>query len=41
MREAGIEKLIDDFEKRKTPAAAHFVSVALQTLIIGFMAVGK
>ena len=28
LREASIEDLIADFEKRKTPAPAHFVSVA-------------
>ncbi|HET9101545.1 MAG TPA: hypothetical protein VFN62_14210 [Acidobacteriaceae bacterium] len=28
LREANIQELIDDFDKRKTPAAAHFVSVA-------------
>ena len=27
-REASIQELIADFDKRKTPAAAHFVSVA-------------
>jgi len=28
VREASIQDLIADFEKRKTPAAAHFVNVA-------------
>lgn len=28
VRETSIEELIADFEKRKTPAAAHFVNVA-------------
>jgi len=28
VREASIQELIADFDKRKTPAAAHFVSVA-------------
>jgi len=28
LREASIEDLIADFDKRKTPAPAHFVSVA-------------
>ena len=28
VREASIQELIADFEKRKTPAAAHFVSIA-------------
>jgi hypothetical protein len=28
VREASIQDLIADFEKRKTPAVAHFVSVA-------------
>jgi hypothetical protein len=27
-REASIQELIADFDKRKTPAAAHFVNVA-------------
>jgi hypothetical protein len=28
VREASIQELIADFEKRKTPAPAHFVSIA-------------
>ena len=28
VREASTQELIADFEKRKTPAAAHFVSIA-------------
>jgi len=28
VRESSIQELIADFEKRKTPTAAHFVSVA-------------
>jgi hypothetical protein len=28
VREASIQELIADFDKRKTPAAAHFVNVA-------------
>jgi hypothetical protein len=28
VREASIEELIADFDKKKTPAAVHFVSVA-------------
>jgi hypothetical protein len=28
VREASIQELIADFDKRKTPTAAHFVSVA-------------
>ena len=30
VRETSIQDLIADFEKRKTPAAAHFVSIAIR-----------